>query len=84
MFVDSAGTIAKVIDPVTGEIHEDQVFVATLGASSYSYAGATWTQSLPIWLGALMASAGFSRPTPFDPPPQHEGVIPRPSICSLE
>ena len=41
------------IDPLTGEIHEAQVFVATLGASSYSYAEATWTQSLPDWIGQL-------------------------------
>ena len=39
MFVDYAGTTAEVIDPLTGEIHEAQVFVATLGASSYSYGG---------------------------------------------
>jgi len=52
MFVDYAGTTAEVIDPRTGEIHEAQVFVATLGASSYSYAEATWTQSLPDWIGA--------------------------------
>ncbi len=29
MFVDYAGTTAEVIDPLTGEIHEAQVFVAT-------------------------------------------------------
>jgi transposase len=52
MFVDYAGTTAEVIDPLTGEIREAQVFVATLGASSYSYAEATWTQSLPDWIGA--------------------------------
>ena len=50
MFVDYAGGTAQVIDPLTGEIHEAQVFVATLGASSYSYAEATWTQSLPDWI----------------------------------
>jgi transposase len=52
MFVDYAGTTAEVIDPLTGEIHAVQVFVATLGASSYSYAEATWTQSLADWIGA--------------------------------
>ena len=52
MFVDYAGTTAEVVDPLTGEIHQAQVFVATLGASSMSYAEATWTQSLPDWIGA--------------------------------
>ncbi len=56
MFVDYAGTTAEVIDPLTGEIREAQVFVATLGASSYSYAEATWTQSLPDWIGASWIS----------------------------
>ncbi len=52
MFVDYAGTTAEVIDPETGEIHAVQVFVATLGASSYSYAEASWTQSLPDWIAS--------------------------------
>jgi hypothetical protein len=29
-----------------------QVFVAVLGASSYTYSEATWTQTLPDWIGA--------------------------------
>ena len=33
------------------EIHPAQVFVAVLGASNYTYAEATLTQSLPDWLG---------------------------------
>jgi len=52
MFVDYAGPTMDVIDPETGEIHTAQIFVATLGASSYTYAEATWTQSLPDWIGA--------------------------------
>jgi transposase len=52
MFVDYAGNTAEVVDPLTGEIHQAQVFVATLGASSMSYAEATWTQSLPDWIAS--------------------------------
>ena len=52
VFVDYAGQTAEVIDPKTGEVHAVQIFVATLGASSYSYAEASWTQSLPDWIGA--------------------------------
>ena len=52
LFVDYAGLTLKIIDPGTGEERPAQVFVAVLGASSYTYAEATWTQSLPDWIGA--------------------------------
>jgi transposase len=52
MFVDYAGPTMEVIDPDTGEIQTAQIFVATLGASSYTYAEATWTQALPNWIGS--------------------------------
>jgi transposase len=41
-----------VIDPRTGEIRSAQIFVAVLGASNYTYAEATWSQSLPDWIGS--------------------------------
>ena len=47
VFVDYAGQTVGVIDPYTGEVREAQVFVAVLGASSYTYAEATWSQGLP-------------------------------------
>jgi transposase len=50
VFVDFAGHTMEVIDGATGEIHRAEVFVAVLGASSYVFAQATWTQSLPDWL----------------------------------
>ena len=40
------------MDPATGEIREAEIFVAVLGASNFTYAEATWTQSLPDWIGA--------------------------------
>jgi len=52
MFVDYAGATLDVIDGLTGEVHAAQVFVATLGASSYTYVEATWTQALPDWIGS--------------------------------
>jgi transposase len=45
-FVDYAGQTMSVVDPATGEIREAQVFVGVLGASSYTFAEATWTQTL--------------------------------------
>jgi transposase len=50
LFVDFAGQTAEVVDPATGEVRTAQVFVAVLGASSYTYAEAVWSQTLPDWL----------------------------------
>lgn len=52
LFVDYAGQTMPVINKRTGEIIEAQIFVATMGASNYTYAEATWTQSLPDWIGS--------------------------------
>src|SRR4030095_11590149 len=52
MFVDYAGTKVQVIDGMTGEVLAAELCVAVLGASSLTYAEATWTQSLPDWIGA--------------------------------
>lgn len=52
LFVDYCGPTLPVVNPDTGEARSAQVFVAVLGASSYTYAEATWSQSLPDWLNA--------------------------------
>jgi len=52
MFVDYAGSTIEIINPESGEIGEAQVFVAVLGASSYTYAEASWSQRVPEWIGA--------------------------------
>lgn len=52
MFVDYAGGTVAVVDRETGEARQAQVFVAVLGASSYTYAEATWTQGTADWVGA--------------------------------
>ena len=36
----------------TGVVSTAEIFVAVLGASSLTYAEATWTQTLPDWIGA--------------------------------
>lgn len=51
-FVDYCGQTVPVVCAETGEIHPAQVFVAVLGASNYTYAEATRSQSLPDWLGS--------------------------------
>src|SRR6201996_5908039 len=63
LFVDYAGDgVPVVIDRFTGERRSAQIFVAVLGASSFTYAQATWTQGLADWIsghvGAFEATGG--------------------------
>jgi transposase len=59
LFVDYAGQTMQVTDPATGGIRTAQIFVCVLGASSYTFAEATWTQSLPDWLGSHVRALEF-------------------------
>jgi transposase len=63
LFVDFAGRTAEVVDGLTGEIIPVQIFVAVLGASSFTYAEAVWSQKLPDWIAAhVRAFAYFGVP----------------------
>ncbi len=64
LFVDYAGQTVEVVDRRTGEIREAQIFVALLGASSYTYAEATWTQALADWIGSHVRAFEFLGGTP--------------------
>src|SRR5216683_809421 len=51
LFVDYGGDgVPVVIDRRSGERRAAQIFVAVLGASSFTYAQATWTQGLADWI----------------------------------
>jgi transposase len=50
MFVDWAGATIPVHDRHTGEAWRAPLFVATLGASSYTFAGCTRDQQMESWL----------------------------------
>src|SRR5499433_3378514 len=53
LFVDYAGdTVPVIIDRLTGEVRQAQIFVAVMGASNFTYVEATWTQGLADWIGA--------------------------------
>ena len=52
LFVDYAGQTVPVVDSITGQVCQAQIFVAVLGASNYTYTEATWTQSLPDWISS--------------------------------
>ena len=59
LFVDYAGQTMEVVDPHTGEIAAAQVFVAVMGASSFTWAEATATQTLPDWIGSHVRALDF-------------------------
>jgi len=58
-FVDYGGTTLEVVDGTTGEVRECQLFVAVLGASSYTYAEATFSQRLVDWIGSHVRAFAF-------------------------
>ncbi len=60
LFVDYAGqTMPVVINKETGEVRDAQIFVATLGASNFTYAEAAWSQTLPDWIGSHVRAFEF-------------------------
>lgn len=64
MFVDYAGQTVPIVDRCTGEVHEAQIFIAVLGASNYTYAEATWSQSLPDWIHSHVRALAFMQGVP--------------------
>lgn len=52
VFIDYCGPTVPIVDRSTGEMRTAQIFVAVLGASSYTYAEATWSQRLPDWIAS--------------------------------
>lgn len=77
LFVDYAGMTAEVINPETGEVLTAQIFVATLGASNYTFAEATWSQTLPDWIGSHSRAFSFFGGVPAQIVPDNlkSGVI---------
>ena len=59
LFVDYSGHTMEVIDGLTGEVLTAQIFVAVLGASNFTYAEATFTQSLPDWISSHVRAFTF-------------------------
>ena len=59
LFVDYAGQTIPVTDPVTGHVREAYLFIASLGASSYTFAWASLSQDLPAWIEAHVRAFTF-------------------------
>lgn len=59
MFVDYSGKKPCLVDRSTGEVTEVELFVAALGASSYAYAEATYTQQVHDFVGSHVRAFAF-------------------------
>lgn len=60
LFVDYAGDKIPIYDPKTGIVEFDaSLFVAVLGASSYTFAEATRSQDLTCWIGSHIHALEF-------------------------
>ena len=77
MFVDYAGQTVDLIDRRSGEVRPAQIFVAAMGASNYTYAEATLTQSLPDWIGAHVRALAFIGGVPAQLVPDNPKSLPR-------
>ena len=83
LFVDYSGTKPSIVDPHTGEVREVELFVAVLGASSYTYAEATLTQSSRDWIRSHEnAFAFFGGTTELVVPDQLKSGVTKP--CRYE
>jgi len=88
LFVDYAGQTISVTDPISGKAREAGLFLATLGASSYTFAWAAFSQDLPSWIEANVRVLNFFGGVPEiivpDYVPRHIIRVMWPSIiCAL-
>lgn len=59
LFVDYSGMTVPITDRNSGKPREAQIFIACMGASNYTYAEASLTQSLPDWIDAHVRALAF-------------------------
>ena len=59
LFVDYAGQTIPITDSLSGKTRDAYLFVATLGASNYTFARASFSQDLPSWISAHVRALDF-------------------------
>ncbi len=64
VFVDYSGKKLAIVDPLSGEIGEAEIFVGVLGASNFTYAEASRSQQLADWIGAHVRMFRFFQGVP--------------------
>lgn len=71
MFEDYSGKKPHIVDASTGECIEVELFVAVLGASSYTFAEATFTQRVADWISSNSRAVAFFGGVPNAVVPDH-------------
>ena len=71
LFLDWAGQTIGINDPLSGKTREAYLFVATLGASSYTFVRASLKQDLPSWIEAHVRAFEFFGGLPEIPVPDN-------------
>ena len=64
LLTDYCGPTMDIVNPDTGEVRTAQLFVATWGASNYTYAEATWSQNQADFINAHVRAFEFFKGTP--------------------
>ena len=59
LFIDYSGKTVPIRDSKSGETRNAEIFVATFGASNYSYVEATWSQSMEDWIGSHVRAFNY-------------------------
>ena len=59
LFIDYAGSTVSIVDGQSGEIREAQIFIAVMGASSYTFSEAVWSQKMQDWIGSHVRAFTF-------------------------
>jgi transposase len=85
MFVDFSGMRPSIVDPLTGEATEVELYVAVLGASNYTYVEATRTQKLCDFVGATTRALEYFDAAPeVIMPDQLRSAVSRPCLYEPE
>ena len=81
LFVDFAGMTMEVIEQSTGEVSECPIFVAALGASSFTYAEACEGQDQQSWIEANIHAYEYSGGVPTITVPDNlKAAVTRPDL----
>ena len=65
LFIDYSGKRPSICDPATGEVHEVELFVGVLGASNYTFAEVTRTQTVPDFTASTVRALEYFGAAPL-------------------
>jgi transposase len=60
LFLDYSGKKPRICDPETGEVTDVELFVGVLGASNYTFAEATLSQTVPDFCASTVRALEYS------------------------